>query len=336
MLDRAIKPMIVATTLISGVLNYSQISIAESNRYSCVTKNGQLVTVAQTSSQEYKLVNWQQVEALIDEGDIAKACLEFSSRLQGFVNNGNQGFISIGILNNQYFLCAANESGNCNGDNFGFLLMLNNNIAPEQALQQFFSQSLIEQSQENSQKPVVNLNQQIATNQPESPSNQANQENQPPQDSTATQPKNSIQYFCLHQSGEKPVTVADTKRGKIELIIWKSQFFSNTGYTPEQRCDEVTARFQQHSDAKTLRYISTGTMNRQSVICVAQNDAGDCRSDGLLLTLEPRDNPNQVLRELFNLEERASSGGMFRPGGAEELKEVIVWEEFLETKLNQS
>ncbi|NBD15044.1 MAG: hypothetical protein GVY04_02520 [Cyanobacteria bacterium] len=322
----------MATTLISSFLSYSNISIAESTRYSCVSKNGQFLTVAQISSQEKELVNWQQVESLLDGEDIAKACLEFTSRLQDFVNNGNQGFISVGTLNNQYFLCAANESGNCTGDNFGFLLMLNNNMAPEQALRQFFSSSSIEQNQGNSQKPVVNLNQQIATNQTEPLSDQGNQL---PQDSTATQPKNSIQYFCLNEGGKQPVTVVDTKRGRIELIIWKSQFFANSGYTPQKRCDQVTARFQQHSDAETLRYISTGTMNQQNVICVAKNDAGDCRSDGLLITLEAQDNPNQVLRELFNLKERASSGGIFRNVGGEEMKEVIVWDDFLETRLNQ-
>lgn len=332
MIYRLIKPIIILTTFVSGLLTYSHRSLAEPIRYSCVSQNGQLVTAFQNNNKEVNLINWQQVQPFIDSGDLAQACLEFSSRLQNFVNRSNLRFISIGRLNNQYFLCAANPSGNCTGDNFGFLIMLKNNIAPEQVLQKIFSASLIEKSFGNSENLVVNLNQQIATNQSQSSPHEGNQR---PQATTATQPKPSIEYFCFNESQDKPVTVVDTKRGRIELIIWRSEFFADTGYTPQRRCNEVTARFQRHSDAKTLRYISTGTMNGQKVICVAKNDAGDCRRDGLLITLEPQDDPNQVLRELFNLRERASSGGIYRAFGGKTLKEVIIWDDFLETKLNQ-
>ncbi|AFZ45568.1 hypothetical protein PCC7418_3454 [Halothece sp. PCC 7418] len=331
MINRLISPLIIATTLLSSFLISSTSSVAQSNRYNCVSKEGELVTTFQGKNQAIELINWQEVESLIDGDDIAKACLEFSSRLQRLMSNNNLGFIALGTLNNQYFLCTANQSGNCTGNNFGFLIMLKNKINTEDVLKHFFDNSLIENSQGNSQKKVVNLNQPSGTNPSQS---SPNHDSESPSNTTATQPQPSIQYFCLNERGDKPVTVVDTKRGRIELIIWKSEFFSGTGYTPQRRCDQVTARFQQHSDAKTLRYISTGTMNRQPVICVAKNDAGDCRNDGLLITLQPQDNPNQVLRELFNLRERADSGGIYRSFGNEELKEVIIWDDFLERRLN--
>lgn len=321
MLDRLLNPILIATTVLSSFLISSTASVAQDNRYNCVSKNGKLATILQEKNQQIKLINWQNVEALIASEDIAQACLEFSSRLQTFINNGNPRFISLGTLNNQYFLCAADQAGNCTGNNFGFLIMLKNQINPEEILQKFFQESLIELSQENPQKNVVNLNQAIATNQPQSSPNP-----------TATKPQSSSKYFCLNQGEDQPVTVVDTKRGRIELIIWKSQFFSGAGYTPQRRCDQVSSRFQQHFEARTLRYISTGTMNRQPIICVAKNAVGECRQDGLLITLEPRDNPNQVLRELFNLQERERSGGIYRSFR----KEVIVWDDFLEQRLNQT
>jgi len=323
--------IIIAITLLSSFFIASSSSVAQSNRYNCVSKDGELVTTFQGKNQDIELINWQGAESLIDGDDIAKACLEFSSRLQRLISNSNLEFITLGKLNNQYFLCTANQSGNCTGDNFGFLITLKNNINPEEVLQQFFNSSLIQNSPTDSQKQVVALNQSITNHQSQSPPSQENSSS-----TTATKPQSSIQYFCLNERGEKPVTVVDTKRGRIELIIWESEFFSGTGYTPQQRCNQVTARFQKHFDAKTLRYISTGTMNQQPVICVAQNDAGDCRSDGLLITLQPKDDPNQVLRELFNLRERANSGGIYRTFTGEESKKVIVWDDFLEKRLNHS
>ena len=42
-----------------------------------------------------------------------------------------------------------------------------------------------------------------------------------------------------------------------------------------------------------------GRMNNYNNICISRQ-SGECLRDGLLLTLETRDNPNQVFRELFN------------------------------------
>lgn len=336
-----IRPIIIITTVLSSFFAYSNRAISsnetstkieESNRYfNCISENSEIVTTFQTQHNEIDLINWQDIKSLIDENNISKACLEVSSRLQRFIKNGNADYISVGTLNNQSFLCVADKFGNCTGNNFGFLISLNKNTNTEQILENFFSPSLIEKSQGNSQKKVVNLNPPIVTNSPQFSSSESNEDSE---NTTGTKPQTSIQYSCLNKSGEKPVTIVDTKRGKIELIIWKSQFFASSGYTPQRRCNQVTARFQKHSDQKTLRYISTGTMNGQKVICVAKNDAGDCRNDGLLITLEPKDDANHVLRELFNLRERANSGGIYRAFGGEQLKEVIVWDDFLERKLN--
>ena len=131
-------------------------------------------------------------------------------------------------------------------------------------------------------------------------------------------------YNCLKFRNE-PITVVDTARGRIQLIVWKSNFFASSGWPPNKRCQAVTQRFQKFSDNGTLRYIATGTMNRQPVICVAQKKPSGfkCRPDGLLITLQRNDNPNQVLRDLFDISSRISSGGLTRGG-------ILDLEEFLE------
>ncbi|MBC1278538.1 hypothetical protein GNF10_21860 [Nostoc sp. UCD121] len=116
-------------------------------------------------------------------------------------------------------------------------------------------------------------------------------------------PTVKVQYIC-EMKQDIPITYARTPTETVEFIGWQSQAFSNSGYTPERRCQEVTARFQKHSDAGNLRFITTGRMNNQNVMCVAKKKGSNCISDGLLLTFEPKDNPQKVLVELFNVSTR--------------------------------
>ncbi|BAQ66247.1 hypothetical protein GM3709_3012 [Geminocystis sp. NIES-3709] len=113
-------------------------------------------------------------------------------------------------------------------------------------------------------------------------------------------------YTCISDRG-KPTTIVDTKRGRIRLIVWESNYFGSSGWTPQKRCEEITKRFQKYSDDGTLRQITTGKIIASNggiynIVCVANNQPGtqgQCLKDGLLLTLESGDNPKQVLNSLF-------------------------------------
>jgi Circadian oscillating protein COP23 len=54
-------------------------------------------------------------------------------------------------------------------------------------------------------------------------------------------------------------------------------------------------------------------MNNQNVICVSDEYGGPCQ--GLLLTLEPKDNPEQVLQELLNNIRSRARGAIARSAG---------------------
>ena len=150
----------------------------------------------------------------------------------------------------------------------------------------------------------------------------------PSQTANKQSSKPSVEYRCIDRNGT-PATVAYTARGPIELIVWKNEYFSGSGYTPENRCREVTNRFQKHSDSKNLRYISTGIFNKHKVICISE-DSGQCKSDGLLITLQYDDNPEAVMRDLFNLAARKSGGGITRVGSRNRsIKETIDIDDFL-------
>ncbi len=118
-------------------------------------------------------------------------------------------------------------------------------------------------------------------------------------DATAQSPPRNKYTCTMHEN--KPTTVVDTPRGRIALIVWQSDYFRSSGWTPQKRCEEVTQRFQKFSDEGKLRYITTGRINNQPVICVGEKKPGgwQCLPDGLLITLESKDNPKEVLQNLF-------------------------------------
>lgn len=116
----------------------------------------------------------------------------------------------------------------------------------------------------------------------------------------------SIKYFC-DNSSSPPTTVASTPRGKIPLIRW-STTLGGGEYDPLSRCRVVSARFQTLYDSKSLRFLTTGRMNGQNVICVAADRNGGCLPNGLLFTLKPGSNPRTTLQQMFNISRLATSG----------------------------
>lgn len=140
-----------------------------------------------------------------------------------------------------------------------------------------------------------------------------------------SKPAKKVEYFCQTSNGI-PVTFARTPKETVEMIRWQSRFFSRSGYTPDQRCQEVTVRFQKHSDQGNLRYITTGKINNQNVMCVAPNKGGGCRADGLILTFEPQDDPQKVLVEIFNVSTRVRTAPVLR---GQKQKVYIDVDEFL-------
>lgn len=132
--------------------------------------------------------------------------------------------------------------------------------------------------------------------------------------------KKAVKFLCS-KSNNAPATIARTARGDIAVIRWASGFFSGAGFTPEKRCEEVSSRFQNYHNNGTLKYLTTGQMNNQPVICTAKNQGGGCTS--VLFTLEPGDDPNQVLRQLLSIRSGASSGPLSR-GGSSTQKPIYI------------
>ena len=108
-----------------------------------------------------------------------------------------------------------------------------------------------------------------------------------------------------------PVTVALNRddKGKYgkPIIYWKSTYFA--GWTPEQRCVEVSRRFQKAVERDALKEIASGYLNGESVIFGVTPDGEKI----LLFTLESEKEAKDIKRQ-FNLiiQGQASAGDFYR------------------------
>jgi hypothetical protein len=112
-------------------------------------------------------------------------------------------------------------------------------------------------------------------------------------------------FYCGTRNGA-PATIARTSRGDIPMIRWVSNDFTRLKYTPRQRCQEVSARFQNFNDNGTLKFIRTGTVNKYPVLCLASSSGGACAPKAVIVTLQTGSNPQVVLDRLLDLRARAA------------------------------
>jgi Circadian oscillating protein COP23 len=115
--------------------------------------------------------------------------------------------------------------------------------------------------------------------------------------------KDAAKFMCGTSKGH-PTTMAMTRRGPVPVIRWTSNYFGSGGYTPQNRCNIVSSKFQQYYKEGTLNYLTTGTANKMPVVCVAKIKGGPC--DGVLFTLKPGSDPWKTLTRLMNVRAQAT------------------------------
>ncbi|MEL6494470.1 MAG: COP23 domain-containing protein [Cyanobacteria bacterium J06623_7] len=104
--------------------------------------------------------------------------------------------------------------------------------------------------------------------------------------------------FSCDTTGENPTTIYQSSQGAPEpWIQWVSDHFSGSGWNPDARCKEVSSRLETYRKNKLLKYVTLGTVNNQSVICVATQDQGPC--EGIIYTLKPGQDGIKAINNLF-------------------------------------
>jgi Circadian oscillating protein COP23 len=116
--------------------------------------------------------------------------------------------------------------------------------------------------------------------------------------------------FVCGKSNGIPTTVARTKKGDVPIVVWSSEGFSKSGFTPQVRCQQVSARFQSLYRSGQLKYITAGTLNKVPVICATREQTGTCTQQNLLYTLKAGADPQLVIKKLMDVRNRATSRGL--------------------------
>jgi len=118
-------------------------------------------------------------------------------------------------------------------------------------------------------------------------------------------------YFTCRQVDGVYTTFAVKGDKDFQIIRWTSGFGAAAGYTPQQRCQEVSNRFDRSVRDGSLRYLTHGTMNNYPVICTASSAGGSC--ENLIFTLPYNQGylAAQTLRELGDVA-RGASGALYQ------------------------
>jgi Circadian oscillating protein COP23 len=120
-------------------------------------------------------------------------------------------------------------------------------------------------------------------------------------------------FFCGMSKGV-PTTLVRTSRGTtIPVIRWVDTSFPPP-WTPEQRCEEISTRFQQFYEKGTLNFLRASKFRGQPVLCVASYRGGDCLPNGVLVTLKPGSDPQQTLARLNDYRGRAGGEAILLDG----------------------
>lgn len=117
------------------------------------------------------------------------------------------------------------------------------------------------------------------------------------------QTENNNTYYCAQLEGGWN-TFVNTPRGRVNLINWANEF--GPDWTAEKRCAAVSQRFQNFLDRGNLKFIRTGNINQQPVLCVANALGGSCPTENVLVTLKPGEDPERVLIRLVDFRRSVS------------------------------
>lgn len=126
------------------------------------------------------------------------------------------------------------------------------------------------------------------------------------------QPSNiSNRIFLCGMSQGNPATLVRTVRGPMTVIIWTNEEYTASGWTPERRCKESSARFERLNRSGQLKYLKAGTVSGQSVICGTDSRESLCSSNNVLVALPSGTDANLALNHLLNIRVGASSRPLY-------------------------
>lgn len=135
------------------------------------------------------------------------------------------------------------------------------------------------------------------------------------------------QFIC-GRGQNFPTTFVRNRSGKRPLIVWKFKW-ANNGVSREQRCQQVSARFQSAYNNGSLNFIANSRINGQRVICTAYRRGGAC--DVVLLTLRQSDDAIEILTGLKEALKGRGTQPLLHSSGERQIYYAIDIDKLIET-----
>lgn len=142
------------------------------------------------------------------------------------------------------------------------------------------------------------------------------------QSTAAESQSNQVTFLCQSMfdpaSGERiPTTVAwiPERKGHVYFIGWKSEYFNQGGWTPAERCQKVSQKFQEFYEQGRLNFLATGKIKGYSVICGVLNQGETCNPSNQLFTLKTGSDAEDVIQKLMDIADGKSAGIIFQNSG---------------------
>ena len=126
-----------------------------------------------------------------------------------------------------------------------------------------------------------------------------------------------------------PTTYAKVGPNEYKAVIrWVSRYFSGSGYTPMQRCQEVTGRFNAlYARPSGIDIITTGYLNGLPVIYSPSHGRERANSSNLLFTLKRGEDATEKIQQLFDLRETGAVEPLFESSSD---SVIVYFNKFLE------
>jgi hypothetical protein len=120
-------------------------------------------------------------------------------------------------------------------------------------------------------------------------------------------------FSCDSSTGVPATVVESPQHGKVRIIDWKTTEFGDE-FNPQTRCNIVSEKFQEYSQAGTLKYFTTGSVDRNPVICAVASESMSCSPENMLYTLKRGSNASETLKQLLDVRSGASGTALNETG----------------------
>ncbi|MDB9455932.1 COP23 domain-containing protein [Dolichospermum circinale] len=120
----------------------------------------------------------------------------------------------------------------------------------------------------------------------------------------------------LVNNEKNPTTVAwiSGKTTPIQLIVWKSKYFQESGWTRQKRCEIVSKKFQTALDSGRY-YLVAGEIGSYPIVCAVNSLNQTCDKNYQLFQLQIGSKAEEILERLISIQDGVNSSPIWQSSG---------------------